>query len=145
MTFAEFFSECQSRGFTLAELRRWVPPSDDLLEFIEEVGPEYELLVMQYGAVETMPKLGDTCYSVSWVPTDAVVIDESGDHDIDQAESVRVRKLFPTEAAARLFAAGVADYYGCPSIGEMEFMYWDEHSQSCMERPDWREVRSIDV
>lgn len=91
-----------------------------------------------------MPKLGDKCFSVSWVPTEAVVI-QDGEHDPDQAESVRIRKLFPTEAVAVQFARSVADYYGCPGVFEMEFMYWDEHSQRCMERPNWKAVREIEV
>lgn len=89
-------------------------------------------------------KLGDKCFSVSWIPAESVTI-EDGDHDLDQAESVRVRRLFPTEAVAMQFSRTVNDFYGCPSVYEMEFTFWDEHSQECMERPDWKAVREIEV
>lgn len=91
-----------------------------------------------------MPKLGDKCFSVSWVPADKVII-EDGDHDLDQAESVRVCKRFTSEAVAITFARTVNDFYGCPTCDEVEWNYHDEYAAECGERPRWNPIREIEV
>lgn len=57
MTYEEFLSEIEKHDLSLAELRCDVPPSEIVLDLIEDVGPNYERFVMQYATVNEVKQL----------------------------------------------------------------------------------------
>lgn len=59
MTYKEFLAEVQKQGLSLAQLRCDVPPSESVLDLIEDVGPDYERFVMRFSTVnQDVPKIG---------------------------------------------------------------------------------------
>ncbi len=48
MTYTKFKERVKQAGWTLAELRCDVPPSDAILAFIGEVGKKYETYVLRF-------------------------------------------------------------------------------------------------
>ena len=48
MSYKQFVANVESRGWTIAQLRCDVPPTQEILDFIDEVGLVYERFVGWY-------------------------------------------------------------------------------------------------
>lgn len=55
MTYKQFCQRIKQEGWTLAQIRCDVPPSQELLDFIEEAGDDYERFVL-HPKVNRQPK-----------------------------------------------------------------------------------------